>query len=400
MSAFWWFGVLVFLPLSLNAAQLRNFDQSDLFHLGLSHTTPATVLSATAFASNYSGDVSSGSSINSSVGAVSGVKAPVVYFLFLATDKISNFRIWQAFFTQAHPDQYRVLVHCKFDSCKSMVAGSVFEVVPTVPSYYCTDLVSPMNQLLSHALSTSSGPSDKFTFISDSTLPAKPFVHVYHTLISRDGSDFCIFPAGEWADVPATIEMPGHSLEYAVKHHQWITLTRDHAEKAVGDWSHGVLHDFMSRFRLNQDYVFPNVYGDHKNTGCLDEFWHMLVLYGSLRPMDNTENVLELPVFTNSPLRVVGTAGWQGECDTFVMWPQFLHTPGMNPFERLHNTLDMSSVPHSGNAQRPGWWDRISVDGIHAIRNSDFLFVRKFIDNPELSSGGDFTQTFAFVVLT
>ena len=129
MSAFWWFGVLVFLPLSLNAAQLRNFDQIDLFHLGLSHTTPATVLSATAFASNYSGDVSSGSSINSSVGAVSGVKAPIVYFLFLATDKISNFRIWQAFFTQAHPDQYRVLVHCKFDSCKSMVAGSVFEAV-------------------------------------------------------------------------------------------------------------------------------------------------------------------------------------------------------------------------------------------------------------------------------
>ena len=56
-------------------------------------------------------------------------------------------------------------------------------------SYYCTDLVSPMNQLLSYALSTDLGPSnthDKFAFISDSALPAKPFSEIYEAQETHD----------------------------------------------------------------------------------------------------------------------------------------------------------------------------------------------------------------------
>ena len=46
-----------------------------------------------------------------------------------------------------------------------------------------------MNQLLSYALSTDLGPSnthDKFAFISDSALPAKPFSEIYEAQETHD----------------------------------------------------------------------------------------------------------------------------------------------------------------------------------------------------------------------
>lgn len=339
---------------------------------------------------------------SSSAGNASKVmsRPPRIYFLFMAVDKISNLNVWTNFFAAAPATQYRAYIHCKLPQCNVQVQGSVLQAVATVPSYYCTDLVSPMNQLLHYALSDEPGqtnPSDKFVYISDSSLPAKPFSQMYSTLALRGGSDFCAFPSNEWADVPGT-----HGLEMAVKVHQWITLTRPHAERALSLWSAGKLHNFMSKFQMNYNsYVWSNnTYGDNRNFGCLDEFWHMAALYGTLSHVDATRDaVVNLESFTNGPLYVSPSAGWQGACDTFVVWAKYLHTPGNNPFERLHSALDPVSVPHGGNSQRPGWWDTISSYGIHAIRNSEFLFVRKFIDNPRLADQGDFAVEYSRIVL-
>jgi hypothetical protein len=324
-----------------------------------------------------------------------------IFFMFMAVDKISNLNVWTQFFSQAPSSQYRAYVHCKLESCKNFVAGTVIIPVATVPSYYCTDLVSPMQQLINFALAddpSSANPADKFAFISDSTLPAKPFSQIYSTLAIRQGSDFCTFPAGEWADVPGT-----DGLEMAVKVHQWITLNRQHAEKTASVWGAGQWHNFMAKFQMNAQQYTPanvtNTFGDHRNWGCLDEFWHMVALYGPLSRVDaSRRTAVNLPLFTNSPLQVGGDVGWQGECDTFVLWAKYLHLPGYNPFKTLHESLDVSSIPHSGNVARPGWWDTISRIGITAIRNSNFLFVRKFIDNPTLAGGGDFLSEYARIV--
>lgn len=327
-------------------------------------------------------------------------RPPRVYFLFLAVDKVSNLNVWKNFFTQAPPEQYRAFIHCKFPSCNAYVAGSVIQAVPTVPSYYCTDLVSPMNQLLDIATrddAATSNSMDKFVFISDSSLPAKPFAQIYATLTNRFGSDFCAFPPTEWADIPGY-----GGLEVAVKVHQWMTLSRTHAERAVSMWSTGKLHNFMQKFQMNyQPFAWSNnSYGDQRNFGCLDEFWHMAALYGTLSPVDaKQEAVVSLRMFTNAPLRVSGNAGWQGACDTFVVWAKYLHASGYNPFSQLHSALDEASKPHSGNNQRPGWWDTLSKYGIQAIRNSGFLFVRKFIDRPHLVDGGDFATEYSRIVL-
>mmetsp|Transcript_25659 Transcript_25659/g.64711 ORF Transcript_25659/g.64711 Transcript_25659/m.64711 type:complete len:424 (-) Transcript_25659:99-1370(-) len=329
-------------------------------------------------------------------------RPPRVYFLFLAVDKVSNLDVWQAFFSSAPAHQYRAYVHCKLPSCAQMVQGSPLMVVPTVPSYYCTDLVSPMNQLIATALQDTDGSPnqlDKFAFVSDSTLPAKPFAYVYSTLSQREGSDFCVFPSNEWADVPSS---SGQGVEMAVKFHQWITLERAHAEKAWNLWSSGTLHNFMAYFRMNsQQYQWNNnSFADNRNFGCLDEFWHMVALYGTLHHSDPTHSQdVQLAMFSGSPLRIDAGAGWQGQCDTFVLWSKYLHTLGENPFNALHASLDQPSVPHGGNWARPGWWDTLSTHGIRAIRHSSFLFVRKFIDKPHLYDGPTFADAYSSIVL-
>jgi len=329
-------------------------------------------------------------------------RAPRVYFMFLAVDKVSNLDVWKAFLAAAPPSQYKAFVHCKLPSCQQQVAGSVIQAVHTVPSYYCTDLVSPMQQMVYYALQDPDGlanPYDKFAFVSDSSLPAKPFSYVYSTLSSRLGSDFCIFPSGEWADVPSS---SGYGLEIAVKSHQWVTLNRAHAEKSWELWRTGTLHNFMPYFRMNSMPMLPsnNSYADQRNYGCLDEFWYMIALFGTLH-QPNAQQVqdVHLPLFTGSTMHISNNAGWQGECDTFVLWSKYLYTWGNNPFNSFYSTLDAASTPHGGNFARPGWWDTISTHGLRAIRHSPFLFVRKFIDNPRLADGPNFVQAYVANVL-
>eukprot|EP00933_Yihiella_yeosuensis_P017021 TRINITY_DN14340_c0_g1_i1.p1 TRINITY_DN14340_c0_g1~~TRINITY_DN14340_c0_g1_i1.p1 ORF type:complete len:380 (+),score=75.56 TRINITY_DN14340_c0_g1_i1:162-1301(+) len=330
-------------------------------------------------------------------------RPPRIYFLFLGVDKLSNLDVWTSFFQSIPADKYRAFVHCKESNCVNQVKGSPIVPVPIVASYYCTDLVSPMNQLLSYALSIDVGPPnalDKFAFISDSSLPAKPFAEIYANLISRQTSDLCVFPPGEWADLP---DGEGSStLEVAVKVHQWITLNREHAEKAASMWSKGVMHDFMARFKMNQlgwNNLLDNSPFDNRNWGCLDEFWYMTALFGTLkRVRPDGDQSIELPGFTGSPLRIDKRAGWQGECDTFVIWSKYMNSLGDNKQTRLLQNMDQASIPHAGNWARPGWWDTISTVGIRGIRNSEFLFVRKFIDKPTLSDGPNFAAAYAQIV--
>lgn len=333
---------------------------------------------------------------------------PKVYFLFLAVDKISNLKVWLNFFAAAPRSEYRALVHCKKESCKTSLGGTVMQVVPTVPSFYCTDLVSPMNQLLAQALQAEpvGHVMDKFAFVSDSTLPAKPFSEVYASLTSRRGCSFCLFPSKEWADIPAS-----GMIDVVPKHHQWITLDRRHAAYTVRQWSSGHLHDFMRRFHMNTvAYTTANnSFADGRNFGCLDEFWYMAAIWGFIHQgAGYQQREVALPDFAGGPIQVAGHAGWQGRCDTFVIWAKYLHTSvgtgvGTNGFARLYASLDASSAPHLGNHMRPGWWDKLSTEGMRSIRRSDFLFVRKFIDSPALAdgatAGGDFATMYSRIVL-
>jgi len=347
-------------------------------------------------------------------------RPPRVYFLFLAVSKISNFAVWKSFFNAAPTDRYRAFIHCKGAICKLFASNSkLLRLVPTVDASYCGDLVSPMNQLLAASLRDDPGsanPGDKFVFVSDSTLPAKPFAHIYDTLIQRQGSDFCMFPSKDWADNPVKIVQnggePGSGHELAIKTHQWIVLTRAHSERSVHLWNEGIMHDMMTNFKLNQANLWQDpanrTFGDNRNFGCLDEYWHMYVLFGPWTITDTKETAeYHYNDLTNSPVKIKHGAGWQGACDTFALWSEYQTTPfetpqGQtvhdSPWMKLYSSLDHLSIPHSSSTG-PAWWSLISRHGIKAISDSDFLFVRKFQDKPVLANGGDFGEEYIRIVL-
>jgi hypothetical protein len=334
--------------------------------------------------------------------------------MFLAVEKVNNLDIWNAFFAGAPQDQFRAYVHCKLPQCTTRFAGSPIVPIPMVPSFYCADLVTPMNQLLSEALkSHGQNSADKFVFVSDSTLPAKPFSKIYETLSGRSGSDFCITSMKEWAtrrEQPLVFGQEGKAVEMAVKHHQWSVLERNHAERVVQTWQASLpqVYDFMMRFQMNLPPRSRSVkaFSGSNDAGCLDEFYHMAAIYGTV-PYQESKNdtMVSLPAFTNSPLHVAPAADLQGSCDTFVAWPEFAkgssqprNTTGMHSFSRLYAALDALSVPYSGDAAKPGYWDAISSHGMRAIRASDFLFVRKFAERPKVVDGGNFGSLYPQLV--
>lgn len=338
-------------------------------------------------------------------------RPPIVHFLFLAVGKVNNIDVWKSFFANAPADKFRAYVHCKVPECTQSVAGSPLVSIPMVPSYYCADLVTPMNHLLNEALQRNGpgqNPADKFVFVSDSTLPAKPFSQIYDTLAARSGSDFCVCSVKEWA---TRRQQAGVPVEMAVKHHQWSVLDRSHAEKVSQVWRGGapMVHDFLMRFEMNLPPRSRSVktFTGSSDTGCLDEFYHMAAIYGTLPYVESKNDTLvSLPEFTNTPLHVAATVDLQGSCDTFVAWPEYakgrdqpFNTTGNNAFKRLYANLDPLSVPYSGDTSKPGYWDTISSHGMRAIRASEFLFVRKFADSPKVADGGNFASLYRQLVL-
>jgi len=213
----------------------------------------------------------------------------------------------------------------------------------------------------------------------------------------------------EWA----TRREPGKPSEMAIKHHQWSILDRSHAETVAQVWAAGVplVHDFMMRFQMHLPPLSRSVktFTGSSDVGCLDEFYHMAAIYGTL-PYTESKNdtLVNLPAFTNSPLHVAPTADLQGSCDTFVAWPEYAkgrdlplnNLTGSNAFKRLYASLDAMSVPYSGDARKPGYWDSISTHGMRAIRASEFLFVRKFAEAPKVVDGGSFGNLFPQLVFS
>jgi len=265
-----------------------------------------------------------------------------------------------------------------------LVAGSPLVVVPTVPTKYCKDLVTAQQQLIHYALRDTNGgvnPSDKFAFVSDSTLPAKPFSTVYSTLIGREGSDFCISPTFQW-------KVGFEPWTRVIKHGQWIVLARAHAEQADRKWSKVDAAQYK------------------KIDNCLDEFWYAFILFGPVfAPRRGHLRQQALDHFTGGPLVTSPSAGLQGQCDTFTLRPMDRDSSfGHDTFD-LYHELDEASTPRAIGNARPGSWATVSRQGMRKMRDSSFLFLRKFVESPKLlnanmtPAAGDFAKFYIEIVL-
>jgi len=303
---------------------------------------------------------------------------PQIIFLFLVMDRINNEEIWDRFFAPAiHGTDYVALVHCKsVDNCRRNIKSPHrYEIIPVVETKYCTDLVSGMNALLQAGVTYAGNKGradDKFVFISDSTLPVKPFSVVQSRLLGTGtGSNFCIFPRNEWAEIAEPISGLVPSVRAAVKHHQWMILSRAHAGQILTR-SHEY-RDLMGQFHMN---TFT---GTMKNTGCLDEFWHFAILFGTIAHATNPQTI-QMTGLNGKPLSTTEYE-IQGQCDTFVQWvPRASGTA--NNMTMLTSTLtqDPGVDMTAASDKRPATFHRMSLNSVIQFRDSWFLFARKVDD--------------------
>jgi len=308
----------------------------------------------------------------------------VVHFLFLVNDNLPHAAIWQKFFAKAPQGSWKALVHCKDPA--GCAKNGVFHNNPgfisvtTTPTWYCHDLVTAMAHLVSRALelrAASYGDREKFVFLSESTLPVKPFSEIHGTLLLDDNSDFCLFPSNQWAS--ASID---GSFVKMLKHHQWVVLSRAHAEMFARDW---VSVNARSEWRIwlrtgtwegHQRYVYPRsfYYPAAANT-CTDEWAFTATIFGALEPMSGTRY---LPGFGGGHIDM-STSATQGRCRTWSYWDNEWDHSATALASQIANDFYGSSMSCFPKCHaRPAELKKVSTSSLHALRRSPFLFARKF----------------------
>lgn len=325
-----------------------------------------------------------------------------VFFLFMTLSGLHHEELWQAFFEGVDRTKYRLLLHCKeYRSCMQALNKDNnplgVSLVSTVASHYCVDLVSPMVQLLRSAIGESASPHDKFVFVSESTLPAKPFSIIYHDLMLHQQSDICVGPSDDWLGLTLRQNFPPYAAEraYLVKHSQWVILTPDHAREMIMNWDKVKQGDWPDTVWSVPIWHTPEA-GGSKSSGtpsklpsgsifkevrvCADEWAIFATLYGAV--VDNGLPKVTVPGFSTNTLQMHGQAV-QGMCRTFVYWGQeryhYYSQDGSQLVKQI--TADPSTVitcAESCPGSHPGAFLMVSEQSATAIRRSSFLFVRKF----------------------
>lgn len=312
-----------------------------------------------------------------------------LFFLFLTVGGLDHYPLWERFFADAPPSHYRVLMHCKFQACRVKNTASFRTVnvtmVDQVPSSYCGDLVSPMVELLRVATSESKSAQDRFIFVSESTLPVKPFSTIYNALAAEQGSDFCIAPPGEWRKVAPH--------EYVVKHSQWSVLNNDHARALTRRWMRMRNNEFpgIAPFQwwvpdasgpAGENVTFHLLPARNPTDLCADEWAPFASAFGSV--LDQGKDFAQLPGLAPSgQLDLRGlredypSQRVQGTCHTFAFWRHM--NDDSNVSEEL--TSDAGTVFSCNpkcESSHPAEIMRLSSKGAATLRQSRFLFARKF----------------------
>mmetsp|Transcript_17698 Transcript_17698/g.41041 ORF Transcript_17698/g.41041 Transcript_17698/m.41041 type:complete len:525 (-) Transcript_17698:41-1615(-) len=317
---------------------------------------------------------------------------PQVFFLFMTASGMDRPELWEAFFkTAASHSQYRVLMHCSSPGAGMCGAEMLARyksmgiiVVDTVPTYYCKDLVSGMVQLVRKALPLSQSSRDKFVFLSESTLPVKPFGTVYQTLTGDERSDFCIMPSEHWVkvgarDPKAKDAKPGR----LIKHHQWFVLSRGNAKTLTERWT-------GDNERYSSDrWSVPVCEGDCVSDAasmemhtvarasvkeCTDEWAPFTMIYGMI--MDNGDHMQTIPGISHSLISDLGDKT-QGSCRTFVWWYS-MHSEADALIKAISKDPGCNLSCYPCHSSHPVEFLVLSDEAIARLKQSSFLFARKF----------------------
>jgi hypothetical protein len=307
-----------------------------------------------------------------------------LHFLFLVDNYIQHADHWREFLSLAPPGSWKAFVHCK-DSwgCNNngvFTDNPGFVQVPSTETFYCHDLVTAMRVLLDNALKSqataATGGREKFIFVSDSTLPIKPFSWVSYQLLQDDSSDFCVFPSNQWASG----NFRG-TQRFLVKHHQWVTLNREHAQRFVDSWKPVQANGSWPIYirddpRKDHQNVAPSDFDYPQGSSrCSDEFAFMANIYGAVQ---TTGSLKTLKNFGGGGVLNMESHTMQGMCRTWTFWNQNWDPQATALAGQIHNDFGSRISCYPYCQYRPAVLEHLTDDALHALRHSPFLFARKF----------------------
>jgi len=321
----------------------------------------------------------------SSDAAIDHGPSPVLHFLFMLSEGFQLTDLWTEFFASAPAGSYTIWAHCsEKGACKERRLQEQMpgvHLVPTVKSYYCSDLVSPMAQLAKHAEAGTAptGAGDKFIFLSESTLPWKPFSFIYDTLTKDDNSDFCISKRKSWgkADIH-------HEKWELVKNNQWSVLNRAHARKFGNDWEapkYGK-HDGNNvpwRVPIGSDEAKGN---DFSPRLCTDAEAVFATIFGALAEGDIEDGHFSKPIDSvtldnGGRIDYSPKHGHQGSCRTYT------HFAGKGGDKGDDGVHESDSIPEAmwinpKHHTHPFTFVSMTHKSLRYLRRSPYLFGRKF----------------------
>mmetsp|Transcript_79133 Transcript_79133/g.256575 ORF Transcript_79133/g.256575 Transcript_79133/m.256575 type:complete len:450 (-) Transcript_79133:291-1640(-) len=344
-----------------------------------------------------------------------------LHFLFMAIDDVPHADIWQRFFADAVPCAPKIWLHCKdAEACrrnKFVQKLPRTSIVPTVPSSYCTDLVTPEEQLVRLALQTS-GPADKFIIISDSSLPLKPFRVIYQELTRSGMSDLCVYPLcpmgfcrnqtwQSWFWAKGLVTKSAKSVSLPITS-QFAVLNRRDARKFVEAWGpagtrprSNITSKWFADDLVREEPVWSmDILGESGSTvgraqfdevtgwaTCADESILFTTLHGAVELQENAS--MEVPGFGMLSGDHQFWEAPQGSCRTyFSFWMWSLDD------RKLETELaqDDGSVVHIGKPEsgsHPLSFGTLSPKAMRMLADSEWLFARKFEASANLSGFSD-----------
>jgi hypothetical protein len=322
-------------------------------------------------------------------GGNGGVRDPTLHFLFMLMDNLPHSKQWASFFAGDIAGNRHVMwAHCvKRNDCKETLLKEFPDVqlVSTVYSERFIDLVTPMVQLLRMALMHSVRMEDKFCFVSDSTLPLKPFPELFSAIMASNTSDFCFHPEVGPSHVPKWAPFPKDDKNYVqsvmngtlltlAKSHQWSVLRRDHAEVLVQNWRSPCRHVCNWTMPYSEVEINRNSFPCPMNAQATDEFAVLANIIGPLNESMDQRGLLDF--------------GISHKCHT---WTSFLEKGGKtlerckesNAAELNHHLSLASWSPysHSGHSDE---LRNLTNRTLLLLRSSPYLFARKFLPDDQL----------------
>ncbi|KNC74776.1 hypothetical protein SARC_12685 [Sphaeroforma arctica JP610] len=296
-----------------------------------------------------------------------------VAFLFMEADGHAQDKIWKSFFDQADKNKYNLYVHRKSPTSRGRFLQNYpsYHEVSMTSSSWCA-LMGLQYAMLQASLRDPT--NQQFVFLSHNAVPLKPFNYMYEDLIveSADKSKFCFTSIAGLISSDCRFQ-DNHRTDRpdTLKHHQWIILSRDHAEIVLYENGKSALKKYD-----NMRDIVDGVFQDPKM--CSDETVPSMALIQKAEEQGLIANTSDYrDVF--SGLEKIGV---EQRCTTFAYWGGCL----------VNTTFDLGAEFEENK-------ENLGAAHPMSLRGAPGFFVKDLVAHPSLLFARKFNSD-AFVNIT